>query len=473
MMRPQSTALLAVPALALLMSLGAMPALGQPVPPGWTLVWSDEFNGTALDGAKWRAENAALVKNNEQQYYSPANVTVGAGQLTILAERRVQGGRPYTSGLIESRNRFSQAFGRFEVRARLPSTRGLWPAIWMLPQAGGWPPEIDIMELLGHQPNTVYMSHHWGPPTAVATQTDSFTGPNFAQDFHVFAAEWFPERIDYYVDGVLRARHTQSIPRDPMYLIINTAVGGNWPGFPDQTTILPQTMLVDYARVYRRNLLNESFDDLGPGGNQPLTGWATYGNAYSEPIHARTGPRSGKMFGNFTGGPNTTGLSQQIDVQPGQRWRGSGWWFNAQNDRMQGANRAVMKFEWLTSAGAVIGAVESTALDAASARDVHLPASVAATAPTGATRLRLSVVFVQPALAAGAAFFDDLLLEQLPVCSTDFNDDGLVSPDDLDEFITTFFTAPPLNLGADFNHDGLVSPDDLDEFITAFFTPCP
>ncbi len=454
-------------------------SLAQPAPPpGWALVWNDEFDGTALDTAKWRAENAALIKNNEQQYYSPANVSVGNGLMTILAERRVQGGRQYCSGLIESRNRFFQAFGRFEVRAKLPRTRGLWPAIWMLNQAGGWPPEIDIMELLGHQPNTVHMTHHWGVWPAVQSQTNSFTGPDFTADFHTFTADWYPDRIEFYVDGVLRATNTSNIPRDPMYLIINTAVGGDWPGMPDQTTILPQLMLVEYARVYRRHLVNESFEDRGTNNSQPLTGWTTSGNCFNEPNSPRTGTRIGKMFGNFTGSLNTSTMYQDVAVVPGQTWRATSWWRNWSPDRMAGANRGVFRLEWRDASGAIIDTVEQTALDAASPVNTHLPVLLEGVAPAGATTLRVVLRFVQPALAAGAAFVDDVALELVapppppPACLADFNTDGTVDPDDLADFIACYFSAPPCPL-ADVSGDGAADPDDLSDFIALFFTPCP
>jgi len=439
---------------------------------GWTLVWQDEFSGSTLDGSKWRAENAALVKNNEQQYYSPANVTLAGGLLTILAERRFQGGRPYTSGLIESRNRFSQSFGRFEVRAKMPSTQGMWPAIWMLPQSGIWPPEIDIMELLGHQPSTMHMTHHWGTWPNVQSETAQFTGPNFADDFYVFAAEWFPDRIDYFVDGVRRARQMNTIPRDAMYLIINTAVGGNWPGNPDQTTVFPQRMEVDYARVYRRNVVNESFEDRGPAANQPLFGWTIAGNSFLDTSGARSGTRLGKMFGNFNGPGNISRVHQDGMVTAGQRWRATSWWLNKSADRMQGTNRGVFKVEWFDAANTAISAVETTALTASSPLNTYVQAAVEATAPAGAVRARLSMVFVQTANLAGAAFFDDVVFERVASgCPADFNGDGTADPDDLADYIGCFF-APACGEG-DFNADGAVNPDDLADFIGAFFSACP
>jgi beta-glucanase (GH16 family) len=221
--------------------------------PAWTLVWSDEFDGPALDPAKWRVEDASLVKNKEEQCYSPGNVAVRDGCLVISSRRERADGRAYTSGLVENRGRFAQAFGRFEARIRLPRTRGLWPAFWLLPASGGWPPEIDVMEVLGHEPGRLYMSTHWGGwPGNHEHRTDEFLGSDLSEDFHVFACEWFPDRVDFFVDGVRRATHTgAAVPQEPFFVILNVAVGGDWPGSPDASTELPQEMMVDWVRVYR------------------------------------------------------------------------------------------------------------------------------------------------------------------------------------------------------------------------------
>ncbi len=217
----------------------------------WELVWSDEFDGTAVDTSKWYLTDAAVVKNNEKQYYSPANVSVGDGMLTILAEKKAQGGREYTSGHLDTKDKFAMAFGRWECRAKLPKTKGVWPAIWMLRQAGGWPPEIDIMEMLGHDPKTVYGSTHYGKLPNNQHTTEKFTGPDFSEDFHEFACEWYPDRVEFFVDGQKYSTQTKSVPFEPFYFILNVAVGGDWPGFPDNTTVLPQKMLVDWVRVFR------------------------------------------------------------------------------------------------------------------------------------------------------------------------------------------------------------------------------
>lgn len=217
----------------------------------WELVWSDEFDGTAVDKTKWYLTDAAVVKNNEKQYYSPENVSVGNGLLTILAEKKAQGGREYTSGHLDTKDKFAMTFGRWECRAKLPKTKAVWPAIWMLRQAGGWPPEIDIMEMLGHDPKTVYGSTHYGKLPNNQHTTDKFSGPDFSEDFHEFACEWYPDRVEFFVDGEKYSTQTKSIPFEPFYFILNVAVGGDWPGFPDNTTVLPQKMLVDWVRVFR------------------------------------------------------------------------------------------------------------------------------------------------------------------------------------------------------------------------------
>ena len=222
--------------------------------PGWYLIWHDEFNGDSIDPVKWRVENAALIKNNELQYYSPDEVSIQDGILTLKSRKRYMGGRNYTSGLVETKGKFWQTFGRFEVRAKLPKGKGIWPAHWLLPINGSWPPEIDIMELLGHDPYTVYMSNHWGIYPNNSYTTGHYTGPDFSQDFHTFTVEWDPNQIRWYVDGTQRFSSNTSIPRLPMHIILNTAVGGDWPGNPDSTTVFPQYHQIDYVRVYAKEI---------------------------------------------------------------------------------------------------------------------------------------------------------------------------------------------------------------------------
>ncbi len=230
---------------------------------GWRLVWHDEFDGNKLDSSKWVAEDAALEKNNEGEYYTPEDVSVHDGFLTLRSEKRDMGGRHYTSGLVETRGKFARVYGRFEIRAKLPKGQGIWPAHWLMPDDDSWPPEIDIMELIGHYPNRIYMTNHFtsaeGGPT---WHGDSFTGSDFSKDFHVFAVEWEPDEIRWYIDGVERFSTKENIPNVPMRIILNTAVGGDWPGYPTKKTVFPQFHDIDYVRVYAK--INTSIEFADP-----------------------------------------------------------------------------------------------------------------------------------------------------------------------------------------------------------------
>lgn len=227
----------------------------ESIPPreGWNLVWHDEFDGAEIDVEKWRVEHAAVVKNQELQFYAEDEVYLEDGCLVIRSRERPLADRRYTSGLVDTQDRFAQVFGRFEIRAQLPAGQGLWPAHWMLPDDHpAWPPEIDIMELLGHEPDVVHCTQHWGRWPNNAHRGESFKGPDFSAGFHTFAVEWSPERIDWFVDDRLVFTSANDIPQIPFYLILNTAVGGHWPGNPDETTTFPQYHRIDYVRVYER-----------------------------------------------------------------------------------------------------------------------------------------------------------------------------------------------------------------------------
>jgi len=259
-------------ALALVLS-GAL-ALSAADPPEWELVWSDEFDGAALDLSKWEFEvNARGGGNNELQYYVTNNVHVRDGQLVIEARREKfigpEGTREFTSSRIRTKRKGDWLYGRFEARARLPQGRGIWPAIWMMPtdeRYGGWPHsgEIDIMELLGHEPGKVHGTLHYsrkgGRHTYTGTNTTLAAGA-FADGFHVFRLEWETNAMRWYVDDRLyqtqtnwqSRAHAFPAPFDQRFhLLLNLAVGGNWPGNPNAATTFPQQMIVDYVRVYRR-----------------------------------------------------------------------------------------------------------------------------------------------------------------------------------------------------------------------------
>jgi beta-glucanase (GH16 family) len=228
-----------------------------------TLVWSDEFNGVSLNNTVWNFEQGATGwGNNELQNYtnSTDNVHLDSGYLHITALN--PSGSTYTSGRITTQGKKEFTYLRVEIRAKLPEGQGLWPALWMLGanfSTVGWPRcgETDIMELLGNYPSTVHAAIHWDS-NGHASRTGEFslqTG-KFSSGFHIFSLIWTPNKLKWLVDGqsyfYLSRSAISGFPFDlPQFFIFNVAVGGNWPGPPDQTTIFPQNMIIDYIRVYQ------------------------------------------------------------------------------------------------------------------------------------------------------------------------------------------------------------------------------
>lgn len=255
----------------------------------WVQVWSDEFDGDSLDLNKWEHEvNAWGGGNNELQFYTDreTNVRLENGMLVIQAHAERFTGvdqrdgetrtRDYTSGRIRTKNKGDWRYGRFEARIKMPIGQGIWPAFWMMPTDsvyGGWAAsgEIDIMEYLGHEPERVHGTLHYGgqwPRNSHSGEPFELDEGSFAEEFHTFAIEWEEGEIRWYVDGEHVQTQTQwhsengeyPAPFDKRFhLILNLAVGGNWPGAPDESTVFPQSLLVDYVRVYQRaNGVNSS-----------------------------------------------------------------------------------------------------------------------------------------------------------------------------------------------------------------------
>jgi beta-glucanase (GH16 family) len=231
----------------------------------WQLIWGDEFAYSgAPDPAKWGYETGR-IRNNEAQTYTtrPENVRVENGHLVIEAHREAYEGAEYTSASVHTLGKFGFQYGRIEVQAKLPASRGTWPAAWMLsedfpivgcPRCG----EIDIMEHVGYNPGVVHGTLHQGSTPASRFQEGSTTTvPDFADAFHVYATEWHPDRLDFFVDGEM----FWSYPYTTMdrwtfdkryYLILNLAVGGAWGGKHGiDETAFPQRYLIDYVRVYQ------------------------------------------------------------------------------------------------------------------------------------------------------------------------------------------------------------------------------
>jgi beta-glucanase (GH16 family) len=264
--------------------LGALVALvmvsshgmSQPDASKWKLTWSDEFNaadGTLPDPAKWGFDlGGDGWGNKELESYTsrPVNVQQKGGNLVITAMKEDYTGkdgveRPYTSARIKTKGLFSQAYGRVEARMQLPLGKGIWPAFWMLGDdigTAGWPKsgEIDIMENIG-EAGRVYSTLH-GPGYsgghAISAKYPLPAGEVVNTGFHVYAVEWSPNNIRFYFDDKLIAERTPAdlpagakwVYDHPFFVILNVAVGGAWPGNPDETTAFPQKMLVDYVRVY-------------------------------------------------------------------------------------------------------------------------------------------------------------------------------------------------------------------------------
>jgi len=226
----------------------------------YTLLWSDEFNGTSVDATKWNFETGNLNVNQEEEYYQAANATVANGMLSITAKNESQGGQPYTSARMNTQNKFSVTYGKIEARIKLPVGAGLWPAFWMLGSdisIVSWPVcgEIDIMEHINSD-SLIYGTMHW----ASGGQAASY-GLNIAStpsQWHIYSVTWDTNSIKWYVDNNLYvtgniANNINSTDafHNSFFIILNLAVGGSWPGAYVDPSKLPATMLVDYVRVYQ------------------------------------------------------------------------------------------------------------------------------------------------------------------------------------------------------------------------------
>ena len=256
---------------AVLLALGGCGGDTSTSPTGgdWRLVWQDEFEGPAgqlPDAAKWQFDVGTDWGNAQLEYDTdrPENVSLdGEGHLAITARQEPYLGQDYTSGRIKTQDLFERTGGRFEARIRLPRGQGIWPAFWLLGadiDEVGWPTcgEIDVMEYRGQEPSVVHGSLHGPGYSAGAAITRRFYlgDGTFDADFHIFAVEWRGDAIEWYVDGERFQTVTSGDVSGewafdhPFFILLNVAVGGGFVGSPDATTTFPQTMLVDWVRVY-------------------------------------------------------------------------------------------------------------------------------------------------------------------------------------------------------------------------------
>lgn len=307
-------------------------------PAVWRLVWSDDFsapNGSPVDSNKWGFDLGGNGwGNNELETYTnrTTNASLENGMLVIRALKETYTGsdnrtRDYTSARLLTKNKFSLTYGRIEARIKVPFGQGIWPAFWMLGDninTAGWPNcgEIDIMENIGREPSIVHGTVH-GPgysgDKGVGAAYTLSNGQKFSDDFHTFAVEWEPNVIRWYVDGLLYKTITPAnLPAGtswvfdhPFFIILNVAVGGNWPLYPDATTVFPQQMLVDYVRVYQRSTSsNVPFLFTEEGANRALA---------LDSVTFKRDPFSVRNSYNFSLDQTTRVmlLSANLDLQPG------------------------------------------------------------------------------------------------------------------------------------------------------------
>lgn len=296
----------------------------------WSLVWSDEFNGTELDRSKWTFDlgNGHAVGNpgwgnNELEYYTDRseNVKVDSGNLVITAKKETYEGYAYTSARIKTKGLFSKKYGKFEIRAKAPTGQGLWPAIWMMPEDdvyGIWAAsgELDIMEAWGSKPHKVAGTIHYGaqwPGEASSGKEYEFPNGGTIADYHTYAIEWEPGEIRWYVDGQLSSTKNDWYSRSTgktqdnaypapfdqkFHLLMNLAVGGNFDGDPADTSIFPKSMLVDYVRVYEltgrpyRDPVPPTYEkeEYLPGAKLPQwDGNLVYNNGFTENVDGDPG----------------------------------------------------------------------------------------------------------------------------------------------------------------------------------------
>ncbi len=293
------------------------------ISPDWELVFSDEFSGSSLDYSKWNTRyksdfygGRTNIYNQEKEYYVGDSEIINGVKydafefnndvLSIVAQKLDQPITAdilqplpgfsstqtfnYSSGILSGHDKYAFTNGYMEIRADVPSGKGIWPAFWLLPASGEWPPEIDVMEFIGDQPNTIYTSSHFRDSSGAVgsySQGQTFAGEDgvdFSQGFHTYAAEWTSDRLTWFIDGQAVFNVRQNVPDVPMYLLANLAIGGSWPGDPDATTPTNSHFDIDYIRVYQDKsgtLFGGSADDVlkknlgnisGESGNDLLTG---------------------------------------------------------------------------------------------------------------------------------------------------------------------------------------------------------
>ena len=460
--------LIVAPILASVFALTATADAQPPARSGYDVAWFDDFNGTSLDTNRWRASNTNRTTNNSLQDYHPSQVSVGQGLMTILSEDVPSRGLPYLSGLIETRN--LQKYGRFDVRAKLPTSKGMWPAIWLLSDVATapWPSEgeIDIMENRGTQPTLTSTAFHYGTngngqpfrhnfTYSEQTSVHDSVFQNYHDDFHTYSVEWDPDQIRFFVDDV----HHWTVRDDDvdgfltnnvgeMRLIINTAVGGDFLANPVVgETVWPQKFEVEYVHAYtlsdQERILafeNGGFEDNGGS----LAHWTTFGtrsfgNVSSGDERIADGDEALKLFGQFNGDTNYSGIEQGLSVSAGDELSLTAQAFVVSTDSISGTNNeCFLKIDYYSEQHGQFGSTEFLGSDSitlangSTTNDQWISREVSSVAPLGAVEARAAIVFAQRDNASGAVFVDNVEFGIATVALPgDFDEDGDVDVDDV------------------------------------------
>lgn len=214
----------------------------------WKMSFDEEFNDSGVNWKVWQdgGQNWGSGGNGEEQAYLGSECSVSNGLLHIRAENIPANGKQYSSCMINTQSTFKQTYGYFEFRGKLPKGQGFWPAFWLYESASGGAPEIDVMENLGNDTRTYYMTYH----SDAGQQQQIYHGVDLSAAFHTYAVKWLPGSITFYFDNIAQRTLTGNIYNNPMFILVNLAVGGNWPGSPDASTPFPSYFDVDYVRAY-------------------------------------------------------------------------------------------------------------------------------------------------------------------------------------------------------------------------------
>lgn len=462
----------------------------------WTLVWADEFvqpDGSSPDSSKWGFDvgtGSGGWGNNQQEYDTARtnNARIEGGRLVIEARQENYMGRSYTSARMLTKGKWAWTYGRMEARIKIPRGQGIWPAFWTLganfdgPGGVGWPAcgEIDIMENIGktnsNEQGKIYGTIH-GPQSGGdynggAGVGSSYTLPGgapYADDFHVFAIEWTTNQIKWYMDSINYFTATPAnLPgggtwpfSKPQFILLNLAVGGNWPGYPSNYTVFPQQMLVDYVRVYSLGsnppptvsgtLINGNFETgvlapwMGKGfGNANPSGGvvlSTNGLVWDPTIppqgadnnqgikNPAFGAYSCKLYGNFNGGPNNPGIYQDVDAIPGSLWTATIKARTQNTDYIRPDNKAVVEVSFLDAIDNVLAKYASSVfntimpinawinLDVTNRIAPTLGTTNRLQAPTGTVKARFEVTYSQNLYEVGSIYFDEAKLQEIKIAA--------------------------------------------------------